>query len=452
MLRPAYARLCALLAGACAGVLATAAHAGTVSVESHAQTGGKILTFVAEPGELNSVSAGIGAQTVSVQDGFGGMVSTLQALPPCSLEAMSYMATCPRAGIDLIAADLGDLEDSFGGMIYTLPVVVFAGAGGDNVYGGSLDDALLGEGGADILNGGTGDDLLDGGPGPDRLIGDFAGATAPMGGSGDVADYSDRTAPVIVSLDGRAADGEIGEGDNVAVDVEDIYGGAGGDSLIGNELTNLLDGDAGDDVITAGAGSDALLGGTGADQLNARDGTIDYVECGPGPDTAIVDAADIVMADCEQVQPPASATPTPTPTPTTVTTASPTPVPVVAGPDRVPATLTVTPPGRPRVRSIVSRGLSLKISCSEACLVSGEIRITRKLARSLGLPAPRATVVIGRGTSARLSSGAVALTLTLTAKARTALRKLRTGNLSVWLTATDAAGNTSRTNVTVRPR
>ena len=104
------------------------------------------------------------------------------------------------------------------------------------------------------------------------------------------------------------------------------------------------------------------------------------------------------------------------------------------------------------MRSIVSRGLSLRLSCSEACLVSGEIRITRKLARSLGLPAPRATVVIGRGTGARLSSGAVALTLTLTAKARTALRKLRTGDLTVQLTATDAAGNTSRTNVTVRPR
>ena len=298
------------------------------------QTGGKILTFVADPGELNSVSAGIGAQTVSVQDGFGGMVSMLAALPPCSLEAVSYMATCPRAGVDLISADLGDLEDSFSGMIYTLPVVVFAGAGGDNVYGGSLlDDVLLGEGGADLLYGGTGDDLLDGGPGPDRLVGDIGNTTAPTGGSGSAtADYSDRTAAVIVSLDGRSGDGELGEGDNVAVDVEDVYGGAGGDSLIGNELGNLLDGDTGDDVITAGAGSDALLGGPGADQLNARDGTIDYVERGPGTDTAIVDADDTVTSDCEQVQLPASATPTPTPTPVaTASPAAPTPVPAVAG-------------------------------------------------------------------------------------------------------------------------
>ena len=42
-------------------------------------------------------------------------------------------------------------------------------------------------------------------------------------------------------------------------------------------------------MIIAGTGSDALLGGPGADQLNARDATIDYVECGTGPDTAIVE-------------------------------------------------------------------------------------------------------------------------------------------------------------------
>ena len=68
-------------------------------------------------------------------------------------------AHCPKSGVDLIAADLGDEDDTFGGMIYSLPVGVAGGSGGDNLYGGSLDDLLFGEEGTDILTGGSGNDF-----------------------------------------------------------------------------------------------------------------------------------------------------------------------------------------------------------------------------------------------------------------------------------------------------
>ena len=55
-----------------------------------------------------------------------------------------------------------------------------------------------------MLTGGEGNDVLDGGGGADTL----------GGGEGyDLADYSARTAPVSLTLDGAANDGEAGEQD-----------------------------------------------------------------------------------------------------------------------------------------------------------------------------------------------------------------------------------------------
>ena len=75
------------------------------------------------------------------------------------------------------------------------PLVLSGGAGPDTLYGGSNDDELYGDEGSDqFLAGGGGDDLLDGGPGADNLGG---------GDGSDAADYTDRTAPVIATFDGR---------------------------------------------------------------------------------------------------------------------------------------------------------------------------------------------------------------------------------------------------------
>jgi hypothetical protein len=167
----------------------------------------------------------------------------------------------------------------------------------------------------------------------------------------------------------------------------------------------------------------------------------------------VVDAVDSVASGCEQVELPEAVTPTPTPTPTPspVVVASPAPTPV-AGPDLTPVSVTVPAARRPTARSIVRDGLAVRLTCSEACLVRGDLRISRALARSLGLPSPQPSVVIGRGTGARLTAGAVSLTLTLTDRARRAFRRFRSGELVVQLTATDAAGNRSSTSFKVRPR
>ncbi|QUJ76025.1 M10 family metallopeptidase C-terminal domain-containing protein [Sulfitobacter albidus] len=54
--------------------------------------------------------------------------------------------------------------------------------------------------------------------------------------------------------------------------IENAIGGAGDDSLTGNDVANALLGGAGDDTISGGGGNDVLLGGAGADALDGGDG------------------------------------------------------------------------------------------------------------------------------------------------------------------------------------
>jgi serralysin len=73
------------------------------------------------------------------------------------------------------------------------------------------------------------------------------------------------------------------------VTIENATGGAGADTLVGNDAANVLSGNAGDDVFRGGAGADILNGGAGddtffsgagADRLNGGDGvdTISYAD------------------------------------------------------------------------------------------------------------------------------------------------------------------------------
>ena len=169
------------------------------------------------------------------------------------------------------------------------PPSIVGTAGDDVLPGTPAPDSIYGGAGNDFLLGGAGDDELDGGPGADGISG---------GPDRDSVSYAG--APVTVTLDGVANDGAAGEGDNIAGDVEDVFGSDGPDKLAGSGAENTLDGNAGDDTITGGSGSDGLFGGDGDDRITSRDGSVDRVDCGPGIDVAIVDARDSVR-DCEEV-------------------------------------------------------------------------------------------------------------------------------------------------------
>jgi Ca2+-binding RTX toxin-like protein len=156
--------------------------------------------------------------------------------------------------------------------------------------GGAGQDSLSGGGGNDRLTGGTENDVENGGDGNDTLVegGGANGADALNGGAGvDTVTYASRAARVVVSLDGVANDGAVGEGDNVAPDVENVTGGKANDAIDGSSLPNTLVG---------GLGADTLNGETGNDILNAQDGISgnDTVDGGDGTDTCTADPGDIV--------------------------------------------------------------------------------------------------------------------------------------------------------------
>jgi Ca2+-binding RTX toxin-like protein len=221
------------------------------------------------------------------------------------------------------------------------------GLGADIIRGGSGDDILLGLDGNDIFIGGTGADRLEGGSGfntadysaaasgiavgydgilgtageaiDDQLIGIqriigttsadiiygntgttttetgagndifFAASGAELfdggTGSGDVANYSNATGDVQISLDGTLGVGSYAAGDRLTL-VEEIVGSAfndiisgyttadtlrggdGNDTLTGSGGDDSLYGDAGNDIFIGDLGNDTIAGGTGTDRID----------------------------------------------------------------------------------------------------------------------------------------------------------------------------------------
>src|SRR5215212_4656493 len=183
--------------------------------------------------------------------------------------------------------------------------VVLGGAADDTLVGSDANDTLVGLDGADDIEGLAGDDqleawgrgtpgatpmcdldVLDGGLGADRLF--LGGRTSAHGGADDdqlmgdsavcgvlgddvhgdpgrdLADFSIVSGPATVSLDDQPNDG-IDAKDNFHSDIEDLYGGAGGMTLIGNDGPNRITGGPGNDVLDGRGGMDQLAGHEGID-------------------------------------------------------------------------------------------------------------------------------------------------------------------------------------------
>jgi Ca2+-binding RTX toxin-like protein len=169
------------------------------------------------------------------------------------------------------------------------------GDGNDTLVGMGGNDTLVGGNGSDCLSGGDGEDCLVGGDGNDTLIGG-AGSDQLFGGAGsDTASYIDHKSNVTAVLGGSAHNGAKGEDDFIAVDIENLQGGLGNDTLTGDARANVIDGWSGNDSILGLNGNDSLLGGAGSDTLNGGNGN-DCLIGGSGPDLLIggkgIDTAD----------------------------------------------------------------------------------------------------------------------------------------------------------------
>ncbi len=194
------------------------------------------------------------------------------------------------------------------------------GAGDDNIDGGAGDDNLEGGAGGDTLTGGDGNDKVDGGEGDDTIVAASGqGNDFYDGGSGtDTVKFSSSTAINDLTIDmrevdrggqtvngvsvaallagfGQPTDRQVGLafdsanptqiGVDVLVNLENVIGGDGNDTIYGNfknnELRggdgndalygvggdNFLDGGAGDDLLQLSYGAYVLRGGTGVDRF-----------------------------------------------------------------------------------------------------------------------------------------------------------------------------------------
>ena len=358
------------------------------------------------------------------------------------------------AGNDLIDGGLG--ADQLGGGLgidtvdyssRALPLILTIGVGdadGETGEGDGIKDDVenvRGGSGADTIVGNALDNVLDGGGGADNI----------SGGDGvDAVDYSRRTAPVFVTLDaGVGNDGEAGENDTIASDVEGVFGGAGNDKLVGAIGDGFLFGLGGNDELSDGGGADTLDAGSGDDVIDSVDGAVDTDVCGPGKDKITADATDSVNADCEPaggppVDPPSdppAGPPADPPAGPPAAPKSPT-TPPVAPPvvpiDHTAPTATLAL-GTSKLGKLLSGGFKLSVKPSEAGTVRVVLTAESTTARTLKRHDVKGVLASGQANA--MGGATKTLTLRLGRKARRALRGSAVAKLKLVVTLTDAAGN-----------
>ncbi|WP_085316048.1 Ig-like domain-containing protein [Derxia lacustris] len=156
------------------------------------------------------------------------------------------------------------------------------GSGNDlanSLTGNAAANRLLGGKGNDTLAGGAGNDTLDGGLGADRMSGGTGNDVYIVDNGGDRAIEAANAgndsvqSSVSFSLVGTNVE-------NLTLTGISAINASGNDLvnlLIGNAGANRLQGGRGNDSLTAGAGNDTLDGGTGADQMTGGTGNDIYI-------------------------------------------------------------------------------------------------------------------------------------------------------------------------------
>jgi Ca2+-binding RTX toxin-like protein len=235
---------CLLTAG-----IASAAGGGVAEVSAN------VLRYTAAAGDNNSVVISLSGGAFIVDD-----IVSITPGPGCGYPSVADLTRvqCLSAGVTSISVRAGD--------------------GNDVVNNTSATPSTLwGEAGDDLLDGGQGNDILRGDGGADRFFGD---------GGIDGVTYFGIAANVHADLDGVAGDDGPSDGDTIATDIEDLYGGNGNDTLIGNAVRNRLVGNAGNDTLSSGDDHDILSGGAGNDFLSSGTGN-DSLSGGADNDTLL---------------------------------------------------------------------------------------------------------------------------------------------------------------------
>jgi serralysin len=192
----------------------------------------------------NILTCGNGADTLAGSAGNDSLIGGE------GLDLVTYAGATDAVTVDLV----GNLATSAAGND-TL-------SGIENVLGGDGADSILGDAAANILTGGNGADTLAGSAGNDSLI----------GGEGlDLVGYAGATDAVTVDLVGNRVTSAAGN--DTLSRIENVLGGDGADSILGDAAANILTGGNGADTLAGSAGNDSLIGGEGLDIVDYQSST-----------------------------------------------------------------------------------------------------------------------------------------------------------------------------------
>ena len=118
--------------------------------------------------------------------------------------------------------------------------IIIGNNGNNALDGGAGNDTLTGNAGNDILTGGKGNDVLNGGNGVDTASYAYAKTNLSI-----TLDASGNTTVNVSATDV-----------DTLTSIENLTGGAANDTLIGNNVANVLNGSLGADSMTGGLGND----------------------------------------------------------------------------------------------------------------------------------------------------------------------------------------------------
>ena len=135
-------------------------------------------------------------------------------------------------------------------------------AGIENVNGSTGNDTITDGAGANLLDGRAGNDTF-------VMTADNASDDVRGGAGVDTVDYSALSTNLSVTLNGGVAvtvngSGTAGNNDLIR-NIVNFTGGAGNDTITGDNAANQLNGGAGNDTLIGGTCADRLTGGLGAD-------------------------------------------------------------------------------------------------------------------------------------------------------------------------------------------
>jgi Ca2+-binding RTX toxin-like protein len=237
---------------------------------------GNALNNVIEGGGGNDVLAGGAGNDTYLFDTDNALGSDTINESGGGVDTLNFSATTTRA----VSIDLGNAAAQVvnAGLTLTLS----AGNTIENVTGGALGDTLTGNSLNNVIEGGGGNDVLTGGAGNDIYRFDTDNALGSdtineSGGGVDRLDFSATTTRAVTIDLSNAAAQVVNAGLTLTLSagntIENVTGGALGDTITGNALNNGINGGAGDDTLIGGAGNDVLIGGPGQDILDGGPGT-----------------------------------------------------------------------------------------------------------------------------------------------------------------------------------